>query len=63
MNYNVQLNNGQVIELKGADIDTEAFTATLNSQQTNFVNMGGAIVNKHIIQAIIPIPATEQVIE
>ena len=55
MDYNVQLNSGQVIELKGAAFDVEAFTATLNSQQTNYVNIGGAIVNKHIIQAIIPV--------
>lgn len=60
MNYNVQLNNGQVIELKDADIDVVGFTATLNSQQTNFVKIGEAIVNKHIIQAIFPV-ATEQV--
>ena len=61
MDYNVQLNNGQVIELKGADIDIEAFTATLNNQQTIFVNLGGAIVNKHLIQAILPMQSTEQV--
>ena len=63
MDYNVQLNNGNIIELKGAAFDVEAFTATLNSQQTIFVNMGGAIVNKHLIQAILPVPATEQASE
>ena len=54
MNYNVQLNNGQTIELKGAEFDAVAFTATLNDQKTIFVNLGGAIVNKHLIQAIVP---------
>lgn len=59
MDYNVQLNNGQVIELKGTEFDIEAFTATLNSQQTIFVNMGGAIVNKHLIQAILPFQSVQ----
>lgn len=57
MNYNVQLNNGQIIELTGAEIDVAEFTNTLNSQTVAFVNLGGAIVNKHLISAIIP--ATE----
>lgn len=57
MNYNVQLNNGQIIELTGAELNVEEFTITLNSQTIVFVNLGGAIVNKHLIQAIVP--ATE----
>ncbi|MER2154793.1 MAG: hypothetical protein ABS917_11410 [Solibacillus sp.] len=55
MVYNVQLNNGNIIELKGAAFDVEAFTNTLNNQQIVFVNLGGAIVNKHLIQAILPV--------
>lgn len=54
MNYQVQLNNGQVINLEGAEFDVAAFTATLNDQRTSFVNIGGAIINKHIISAIFP---------
>lgn len=61
MNYNVQLNNGQVIGLQGVDFNVEEFTATLNSQTIVFVNLGGVIVNKHLISAIVP--STEAVTE
>lgn len=54
MNYNVQLSNGQLIELTNAEFDAVAFTAVLNDQKTIFVNLGGAIVNKHLISAIVP---------
>ena len=57
MNYNVQLSNGQMIELTGAEFNAEEFTVTLNSQTIVFVNLGAVIVNKHLIQAIVP--ATE----
>lgn len=55
MNYNVQLSNGQLIELTGADFNVVEFTTTLNSQTIVFVNLGGAIVNKHLISAIVPV--------
>ena len=55
MDYQVQLNNGRVIELKNAEFDVVAFTETLNNQKINFVNVGGAIINKHIIVSIIPV--------
>ena len=55
MNYNIQLNNGQNIKLQGANMDVIAFTKTLNEQSVIFVNIGGAIVNKHLIHAIVPI--------
>lgn len=54
MNYNVQLNNGQTIDLIEANIDVIAFTQTLNEQSVIFVNIGGVIVNKHLIHAIVP---------
>lgn len=59
MDYIVQLNNGQSITLAGAEFDAIEFTANLNNQQTIFVVIGGAIVNKHLIQAILPVQATE----
>lgn len=59
MDYQVQLNNGQVIDLKGAEIDVSAFTVTLNDQRTSFVNLGGAIINKHIISSIVPVNTVE----
>lgn len=55
MNYNVQLSNGQTIELQGAEFDVTEFTTTLNSQTVVFVSLGGAIVNKHLISAIVPV--------
>ena len=59
MDYQVQLNNGQVINLEGAEFDAAAFTTTLNDQRTAFVNIGGAIINKHIISAILPVTSTQ----
>lgn len=59
MNYQVQLNNGQAINLTNAEFDTSAFTATLNDQKINFVNIGGAIINKHIIISVLPVSATQ----
>lgn len=59
MNYKVQLNNGHTIDLLEANMDVIAFTQTLNEQTVIFVNLGGAIVNKHLIQAITPFQ-TEQ---
>lgn len=59
MNYQVQLNNGQAINLTNAEFDATVFTATLNDQKINFVNIGGAIINKHIIISVLPVSATE----
>lgn len=59
MNYQVQLNNGQTINLTNAEFDVATFTATLNDQKINFVNIGGAIINKHIIISVLPTSATE----
>ena len=59
MNYQVQLNNGQAINLQNAEFDVIAFTATLNDQKINFVNIGGAIINKHIIISVLPVSATQ----
>ncbi|RDV27110.1 hypothetical protein [Lysinibacillus capsici] len=59
MNYQVQLNNGQAINLTNAEFDVAAFTATLNDQKINFVNIGGAIINKHIIISVLPVADTQ----
>ncbi|MCY1245291.1 hypothetical protein D9M72_584260 [compost metagenome] len=60
MDYQVQLNNGQAINLQNAEFDVAAFTATLNDQKINFVNIGGAIINKHIIISVLPVSATQE---
>jgi hypothetical protein len=59
MDYQVQLNNGQAINLTNAEFDATAFTTTLNDQKINFVNIGGAIINKHIIISVLPVSATQ----
>ena len=59
MNYQVLLNNGQEINLQNAEFDANTFTETLNNPQINFVNIGGAIINKHIIISVLPVTATE----
>ncbi|EON70310.1 hypothetical protein ACQKII_19165 [Lysinibacillus sp. NPDC048646] len=60
MNYQVQLNNGKAINLMNAEFDATAFTVTLNDQKINFVNIGGAIINKHIIISVLPSTAIEE---
>lgn len=56
MDYSVLLNNGQTINLTGVtDFNPENFTEILNTREIQFVNIGGAIVNKHIILSITPI--------
>lgn len=59
MDYQVLLNNGQAINLQNAEFDIATFTATLNDQKINFVNIGGAIINKHIIISVLPVTATQ----
>ncbi|WP_042470685.1 hypothetical protein [Bacillus ndiopicus] len=59
MDYQVQLNNGQAINLTNAEFDVAAFTAMLNDQKINFVNIGGAIINKHIIISVLPVAVIE----
>lgn len=59
MNYQVQLNNGQVIDLKNAEIEPVEFTANLNEQKITFVNLGGAVINKHLIASVIPVSQEE----
>ncbi|QGG51617.1 hypothetical protein [Lysinibacillus pakistanensis] len=59
MDYQVQLNNGKAINLKNAEFDTTVFTQTLNDQKINFVNMGGAIINKHIIVSVLPVDSIQ----
>ena len=59
MDYQVQLNNNKAINLKNAEFDATAFTQTLNDSKINFVNIGGAIINKHIIISVLPVDETE----
>jgi len=57
MDYQVQLNNGRAINQTNAEFDIAAFTAALSVQKINFVNIGGAIINKHIIICVLPVSA------
>lgn len=59
MNYQVQLNNGQSLNLTNAEFDATSFTAILNDQKVNFVNIGGAIINKHVIVGVLPAAAIQ----
>jgi hypothetical protein len=54
MDYQIQLDNGQAINLKNAEFNADAFTAKLNDQKINFLNIGGAIINKRIIISVLP---------
>lgn len=63
MDYQVQLNNGQVITMKGASLDTTEFTKTLNANNVMFVNIGGAIINKHLISSMIPLSVEQEIVE
>ncbi len=56
MNYQVQLNNGQTINLTGVtNFNAAEFTKSLNDRAINFVNFGDAIINKNIIITITPV--------
>ncbi|BDH62102.1 hypothetical protein MTP04_22320 [Lysinibacillus sp. PLM2] len=56
MDYQVQLNNGQVLNLTGVTgFNAETFTKALNDRAINFVNFGNAIINKNIINSITPV--------
>ncbi|MFJ7840674.1 hypothetical protein ACIQXG_14520 [Lysinibacillus sphaericus] len=59
MDYQVQLNNNKAINLTNAEFDATAFTAILNDQKVNFVNIGEAIINKHIIVSVLPATAIQ----
>lgn len=59
MDYQVLLNNNQKIDLKNAEFDAVTFTETLNDQRINFVNFGGAIINKHTILSVVPAGAIQ----
>lgn len=60
MKYHVQLNNGQVINLNGVnEFDPNSFTQTLNNREIQFVNLGGAIINKNLIGSITPVSSEE----
>ena len=63
MDYQVQLNNGQTITMKGATLDAQVFTQTLNDNSVMFVNIGGAIINKHLISAMIPVTVEQEIVE
>ncbi|MGE6515944.1 hypothetical protein [Lysinibacillus sphaericus] len=54
MDYQGKLNDGQVINMAGAEINVTELTISLNDQRLSFVNFGGAIENKHLIMSIVP---------
>lgn len=55
MKYEVQLNNGKVYILSGADFDAQEIANQLNTQSVTFVNFGNVVVNKHIVIGIFPV--------
>lgn len=62
MDYQVQLNNGQLLKLKEVEnFNATEFTKTLNDRSIQFVNLGGAIINKGIIISITQVPVTETI--
>lgn len=59
MDYQVQLNNGQLLNLKEVEnFNATEFTKTLNDRSIQFVNLGGAIINKGILISITPVTET-----
>lgn len=56
MDYQVQLNSGQIIKLSNVvDFNPDDFVKTLNDRQIQFINIGGAIINKNIILSMTPV--------
>ena len=60
MDYQVKLNDGQIITLNNAEFDVQGFTNALNDNNFTFVNISGAVVNKHIILCILPIETIQK---
>lgn len=61
MNYKLRLRTGESFNLSGAEINAENLTESLNSQQVLFVNFGGIVLQKHVVEGLIPIISEEQV--
>lgn len=56
MKYEVHLSNDRVVTLPDTTFNAEEFTTTLNTPSIIFVNLGGVITQKHLIQTMIPVP-------
>lgn len=54
MDYQVQLNNSQTLNLKDYKFDSAALKAELNDQRINFISIGDVIISKHTILSIVP---------
>lgn len=61
MNYKLRLRTGESFNLSGAEINAENLTESLNSQQILFVNFGGIVLQKHVVEGLIPIISEEQI--
>lgn len=56
MNYQLTLNNGQVLTLTGvSDFNSDEFALKLNDRNITFVSIGGALFNKNLIGSIVPV--------
>lgn len=61
MNYELRLRTGERFNLSGAEINADNLTETLNSQQVSFINFGGIVLQKHVVEGLVPIISEEQV--
>ncbi|AVK84457.1 hypothetical protein C3943_13185 [Lysinibacillus sp. B2A1] len=60
MDYELRLKTGELFTLIGSNIDANALTDTLNNHQILFVNFGGIVLQKHVVDGLIPLISEEQ---
>ena len=60
MDYELRLKTGESFTLTGSNIDANALTDTLNNHQILFVNFGGIVLQKHVVDGLIPLISKEQ---
>ncbi|MFJ8103364.1 hypothetical protein [Lysinibacillus sp. NPDC096212] len=61
MNYELRLRTGEIFNLTGASIDTDNLVDLLNNPQILFVNFGGILLSKHVVEGLFPIISGEQI--
>lgn len=61
MRYNLRLRTGETFNLSGASIDANTLVDLLNNQQILFINFGGIVISKHVVEGLIPIISEEQI--
>lgn len=64
MNYEIRLTTGESFTLINVDnFNADAVANSLNSPELFFVNFGGRVLHKRLVEDIVPIKVQEEVAE